>query len=56
MINDCNLTKITATTGLIQIASEVSLTAHPFFEKRSYVVKKEQKRKANLLFLTNFGW
>lgn len=37
-----------------RIASEVSLTARPFFEKRGYVVETEQKRKANQLTLTNF--
>ena len=31
------------TKGIIQITSEVSLTARPFFEKQKYVVKKEQK-------------
>lgn len=41
-------------TEIIQITSEVSLTARPFFEKRGYIVAKEQKRKANLLSLTNF--
>ncbi len=39
---------------IVQITSEVSLTARPFFEKRSYTVDKEQKRKANQLSLTNF--
>ena len=42
------------TTGIIRITSEVSLTARPFFEKRGYIVEKEQKRKANQLSLTNF--
>ena len=42
------------TKGIIQITSEVSLTARPFFEKQKYVVKKEQKRQANKLNLTNF--
>lgn len=42
------------TTGIIRITSEVSLTARPFFEKRGYIVEKEQKRKANMLSLTNF--
>lgn len=41
-------------TGIMRIMSEVSLTARPFFEKRGYIVEKEQKRKANLLSLTNF--
>lgn len=42
------------TTGIIRITSEVSLTARPFFEKRGYIVEKEQKLKANQLSLTNF--
>ena len=42
------------TKGIIQITSEVSLTARPFFEKKGYVVEKEQKRQANKLCLTNF--
>lgn len=37
-----------------EISSEVSLTAQPFFEKRGYEVVKEQKEKANKLWLTNF--
>lgn len=41
-------------TGITHITSEVSLTARPFFEKRGYTVKEEQKRKANRLYLTNF--
>lgn len=41
-------------TGLIRVTSEVSLTARPFFEKRGYIVEEEQKRKANMLSLTNF--
>lgn len=40
--------------GITRITSEVSLTARPFFEKRGYIVTKEQKRKTNQLFLTNF--
>ncbi|RHJ79132.1 GNAT family N-acetyltransferase [Parabacteroides sp. AM08-6] len=40
--------------GIMRIASEVSLTARPFFEKRGYIVEKEQKRKANQLSLINF--
>lgn len=40
--------------GIARITSEVSLTARPFFEKRGYIVTKEQKRKANQLSLTNF--
>lgn len=42
------------TAGIVQITSEVSLTARPFFEKKGYVVEGEQKRKANQLSLTNF--
>lgn len=42
--------------GIMRITSEVSLTARPFFEKRGYIVEKEQKRKANQLSLINFGW
>ena len=42
------------TNGIVRITSEVSLTARPFFEKRGYIVEKEQKRKANQLSLTNF--
>ena len=41
------------TKGIIQITSEVSLTARPFFEKQKYVVKKEQKRQANKLNLNH---
>ncbi|MCS2864384.1 GNAT family N-acetyltransferase [Bacteroides thetaiotaomicron] len=40
--------------GIMRITSEVSLTARPFFEKRGYIVEKEQKRKANQLSLINF--
>ena len=39
---------------IVRITSEVSVTARPFFEKKGYVVEKEQKRKANQLSLTNF--
>ena len=42
------------TAGITRITSEVSLTARPFFEKKGYVVEKEQKRKANQLSLTIF--
>ena len=42
------------TAGITRITSEVSLTARSFFEKKGYVVEKEQKRKANQLSLTNF--
>jgi len=40
--------------GIKRITSEVSLTARSFFEKRGFVVEKEQRCKANKLFLTNF--
>ena len=43
-----------AVMGIKRITSEVSLTARPFFEKRGFVVEKEQKCRANKLFLTNF--
>lgn len=34
--------------------SEVSITARPFFERRGYVVERQQKERANRLELTNF--
>jgi len=40
--------------GIKRIMSEVSLSSRPFFEKRGFVVEKEQKYKANKLSLTNF--
>lgn len=40
--------------GIARITSEVSLTARPFFEKHGYTVEVQQKRRANLLSLTNF--
>lgn len=40
--------------NIMRITSEVSLTARPFFEQHGYKVKTEQKRKANMLCLTNF--
>lgn len=43
-----------AQNSIRRITSEVSLTARPFFERRGYAVKEEQKRKANKLYLTNF--
>ena len=52
LLNDIERHAITA--GIMRITSEVSLTARPFFEKRGYIVKEEQKRKANQLSLTNF--
>ena len=39
---------------MIEITSEVSITARPFFEKRGYKVVKEQRRQANKLALTNY--
>ena len=40
--------------GVHKISVEVSITARPFFEKRGYKVMKEQKAKANRLWLTNY--
>ena len=40
--------------GVVEITSEVSLTARPFFEKNGYEVMKSQKCRANRLELTNF--
>ena len=40
--------------GVRRIDVEVSITALPFFEKQGYRVVKEQKAKANRLYLTNF--
>lgn len=37
-----------------EISSGVSITARGFFEKKGFVVKKEQKRKANNQYLTNY--
>ena len=37
-----------------KITSEVSITARPFFEKHGYKVVKEQKAKANRMYLTNY--
>ena len=37
-----------------KISVEVSITARPFFEKRGYKVVKEQKARANRLWLTNY--
>ena len=37
-----------------KINVEVSITARPFFEKRGYKVVKEQKARANRLWLTNY--
>ena len=40
--------------GVRRIGAEVSVTARPFFEVRGYSVVKEQKAKANRMYLTNF--
>ena len=40
--------------GAHKISVEVSITARPFFEKRGYKVMKEQKARANRLWLTNY--
>ena len=40
--------------GVHKICVEVSITARPFFEKRGYRVVKEQKARANRLWLTNY--
>ncbi len=40
--------------GVHKMSVEASITARPFFEKRGYKVVKEQKAKANRLYLTNY--
>lgn len=40
--------------GARRIWAEVSITARPFFEKRGYRVVREQKEKADRLYLTNY--
>ena len=40
--------------GAGKITSEVSITARPFFERHGYKTVKEQKAKANRLYLTNY--
>ena len=40
--------------GIVELTSEVSITARPFFERHGYVVLKSQRRKAMKLCLTNF--
>ena len=40
--------------GVCEITSEISITARPFFEHKGFVVEKEQKVKANKLYMTNF--
>ena len=42
------------THGINRLTSEVSITARPFFEKQGFSVDREQKMKANKLFLTNY--
>lgn len=46
--------KIARRYGVHKISGEVSVTARPFFEKHGYKVVKEQKAKANRLYLTNY--
>lgn len=46
--------KIARRYGVHKISVEVSVTARPFFEKHGYKVVKEQKAKANRLYLTNY--
>lgn len=46
--------KIARRYGVHKISVEVSVTAQPFFEKHGYKVVKEQKAKANRLYLTNY--
>ena len=41
--------------GVPRISAEVSITARPFFEKHGYGVVREQKAKANRLYLTNYA-
>ena len=40
--------------GVHKISTEASITACPFFKKRGYRAVKEQKAKANRLWLTNY--
>ena len=46
--------KIARRYGVHKISVEVSVTARPLFEKHGYKVVKEQKAKANRLYLTNY--
>ena len=46
--------KIARQYEVIDITSEVSKTARPFFEHKGYVVECEQKQQANRLKLTNY--
>ena len=40
--------------GVRTVHTEASITARPFFEKRGYRVVKEQRVKANRLYMTNY--
>ena len=51
---DWQVEKIARRYGVHKISVEVSVTARPFFEKHGYKVVKEQKAKANRLYLTNY--
>lgn len=42
------------TRKIKKLTSEVSITAINFFQKNRYIIVKEQKRKANKMFLTNY--
>ena len=46
--------KYARSKGIGVITSEVSITARPFFERKGYVVEKEQRVRANRLYMTNF--
>ena len=46
--------KVAQKYGVDKIHSEVSITARSFFEQHGYRTMKEQKQKANHLFLTNY--
>ena len=46
--------KMARGSGAHKISVEVSITARPFFAKRGYKVVKEQKARANRLWLTNY--
>lgn len=43
-----------AKRGIRMITAEVSETARLFFEKKGYIVEREQRRKANRLCLKNY--
>lgn len=40
--------------GATRMTAEVSITAHPFFEKRGYTVTARQRVKARNMYMTNF--